>query len=98
MSQKITIQINGREYMMTASSQEEEEIIRKAASTINDHLNVFLSKYQGRQVADILAFIALNSEMDSIRKDKRIAGITSQIEILEKLSSGYLERIEKSSR
>lgn len=60
MDDKLSIRINiGDKYYPLRIERNEEEIIRKAAKTINDKLTQYRGKYSERDMVDLLAMTAL---------------------------------------
>lgn len=60
MDDKLSIRINiGDKYYPLRIERDEEELIRKAAKTINDKLNQYKGKYSERDMVDLLAMTAL---------------------------------------
>ena len=60
MAQKITILLAGRDYIMNASSPEEERRIRLAAEAVNSRLSLYTRSFPGQKEADLMPFVALN--------------------------------------
>ena len=60
MDQKITIRIADRKYALTASSPENEELIRSAAAVINAKLEALAAALPGKNETDRLSLLALN--------------------------------------
>ncbi len=91
MDQKITIRIADREYVMTASSPEREELIRLAASAVNSKLNGFQARYPGKNMVDLLAFVALNESVGSISLQRKLDAVRREAEVLKGETDSYLE-------
>ena len=60
MDQKISIQIAGRTFNLTAASPELEELYRQAADAINNRFAAFTRSHPGRTVNDLMSLVALN--------------------------------------
>ena len=60
MDQKISIQIAGRTFNLTAASPELEELYRQAADAINNRFLAFTRSHPGRTVNDLMSLVALN--------------------------------------
>ena len=60
MEQKISIQIAGRAFNLTATSPEHEEMIRLAADAINKRLSNYLRKNPDKNVAELMSMVALS--------------------------------------
>lgn len=59
MAQKINVKVAGHTFTMTVSSQEEEQIYRLAAESINSQFSDNTRKYQ-KSAEEVLAMIALS--------------------------------------
>ncbi len=93
MDQNITIKIGENEYNLKAKSQEEEEVIRKAADTIGKKISAYRNKFPDRDMIDILSFVALNESINSINLKKALDSINEEAASLLKDSSSYLDKI-----
>lgn len=60
MEQKISIQIGGRTFNLTATSPEHEELIRLSADAINKRLSNYLRKNPDKNVAELMSMVALS--------------------------------------
>lgn len=96
MGQKITIRIAEKEFVMNAPTPQDEEAIRLAASMINRRINGFISKYPGRQMNDILSFVALNESISSITLQKRINAMTEEASALKNDIENYIRNTGNS--
>ena len=74
----ISVVIADRNYRLTIARQE-EEIVRKAARTINDKIKEFANNYTFKDKQDLLAMIALqytsnalNLEQSNVYKDTKL--------------------------
>jgi len=74
----ISVVIADRNYRLTIARQE-EEIVRKAARTINDKIKEFANNYAFKDKQDLLAMIALqytsnalNLEQSNVYKDTKL--------------------------
>jgi len=66
MDRKITIKIGTREFKLTASSPQQEEVIRRAALTINNRLQDYTVRHPGKNIVDIMSMVALNETVSRI--------------------------------
>lgn len=98
MDQRITIKIAEREYVMTAPTPEGEELIRMAAATINSKINGYLSKYPGKNMVDILSFVALNESIGSINLQRRLDSVRKEAEGIKAATDSYLKNIGDTGR
>ena len=93
MDQKITIRISDREYTLTAYSPEQEEQIRKSALMVNRMIDTFQRRYNGRDVIDIMSFVALNQGISNIALLQKVEDIEKECRDLKKELEEYLENI-----
>ena len=98
MDRKITIRIAEREYIMNAPTPESEELIRLAASSINSKLSGFQAKYPGKNMADLLAFVALNESIGSTTLQRKLDSLKKEIDSLNRATDSYLDSIEENGR
>lgn len=98
MDQRITVKIAEREYVIMAPSPESEELIRLAASAINKKISAYTAKFPGKNMIDILSFVALNESIGSLSVQRKFEALNAEINNLKKDTDTYLENIEKSSR
>ncbi len=94
MGQKITISISGKRYELNADSAEKEEIYRQAAASVNKMLADYTDKFPGKELSELLAFVALNESIGRISMLKRLDAIAKEVETLEKQTDTYLEDID----
>ena len=95
MGQKITTKIAEQEYVMNAPTPRDEEDIRLAASVINRQISGYITKYPGRQMTDILSFVALNESISSIALQRRLNAVKEEADTLRKDMGNYIEEMEK---
>ena len=60
MDQKISIKIAERTFNLTASSPQQEEVIRLAADAINRRLDGYTRKNPGKTLVELMSMVALN--------------------------------------
>ena len=60
MDQKISIKIAERTFNLSASSPEQEEVIRLAAEAINRRLDSYTRKNPGKALIELMSMVALN--------------------------------------
>jgi cell division protein ZapA (FtsZ GTPase activity inhibitor) len=95
MEQKITIVIGGKKYALTASSPEQEEIYRLAASSVNKMLGIYTDKFPGKDMTDILSFVALNESIGGITAKKRLEAMQKEADTLKSQTDTYLDNIDE---
>ena len=98
MAQSINIKIAGRQYNLSATSPEHEEVIRKAADDVNMKISQYQEKFPNKGLTEIISFMALNVSMSNIILQKQVKGMKDAEEGLAKELERYLEDIEKTSR
>ena len=94
MEQKITIRIGEKKYAMTANSPEQEEIYRLAAASVNKMLSLYTDKFPGKDLTEILSFVALNESIGGITAKKKLDALMKDFETLENQTDRYLENID----
>ena len=60
MDQKISIKIADRLFNLTASTPEQEEVIRLAADAINRRLDSYTRRNPGKTLTELMSMVALN--------------------------------------
>ena len=60
MAQSTNIKIAGRPYNISAASAEDEEVIRIAATQLNDKINEYQEMFPTKGLIEILSLISLN--------------------------------------
>jgi len=98
MAQSINIKIADKSYALKVSSPEHEEVIRKAADDINRKVKLYLDKFPGKGMIEILSFVALSVCMSNITLQRQAKEREdAEIRLAEELES-YLDNIDKNSR
>ncbi len=95
MEQRITVKIAEREYVLMSPNEETEEYIRLAAATINKKISGYSAKFPGKNLVDILSFVALNESIGSITLQKKIEGMIGEAKELKKDTDNYLDSIKE---
>lgn len=93
MERKITIKISGHEYSLKVDSQEREEIIRKAASTICKKIESVSEIYPDKDAIDIIRLVALNESMNHHACKRELENLKKEVQSLEIQTSAYLDKI-----
>lgn len=91
MDQKISIKIAGRTYNLTASSEEQEELYRVAADTINRRMAAFTRNHPGKTVSDLMTLVALTETFLRLSQQKGMDEQKAAEEALEKDLANYLK-------
>ena len=84
MGQKITLKIGGRDYPLTAESEELEQMMRLAAVDVDKALTQFNARFPDTSLEDKLVFVAVQ---ETVRKDEVLS--------LDSRLASYLEGIDK---
>ena len=95
MDQKISIKIAERTFNLTASTPEQEEVIRLAADAINRRLEAFQRKMPGKSVTELLSMVALNEGVCRINIQRETAAQKAEAEQLGKDMVNYLAQTGK---
>ena len=95
MDQRITIKIAEREYVLKAPTPEYEELIRLAAATINKKLAAYSAKFPGKNMVDILSFVALNECIGTLSAQRRLESLGQEVQALQRDTDAYLDHIGK---
>ncbi len=98
MEQKISIKIADRPYSLKATSEQQEELIRKAADDLNKRIRAYQNKLPGKGTVELLSFAALNVCMANINLQKQLNIVADDERALVKELEGYLDNIDKNSR
>ncbi len=93
MDQKIKIRIAGKEYLMNAPTAEIEELIRLAAAKVNKEVSAYVAKYPGKEMVDILSFVALNEAIGGISRERKLTDAESEAAALARETENYIENI-----
>ncbi len=91
MAQKITVRIAERDYAFNAADADQEQLIRMAAGAINKRLSGYLAKYPGKNMIDIMSFVALNETIDSINLQRKMESLQKDLKALQEETDSYLD-------
>lgn len=94
MEQRITVKIADREYTLMAPTPESEEYIRLAAAAINKKIAGYSAKFPGKNLVDILSFVALNESIGAIALQRKFEAVMAEAASLKKDTDSYLDSIE----
>lgn len=98
MAQSTNIKIAGRPYNISAASAEDEEVIRIAATQLNDKINEYQEMFPTKGLIEILSLISLNSYAANIWMERHIEDMEGAEKGLARELERYLENIDKTSR
>ena len=93
MDQKITITIAERKYSLSASSPENETLLRTAAEWINRRLDHLNASSPGKSDLDKMTLIALNMAFGTLSLQKELDAAKSETAQLLKDTESYLDKI-----
>lgn len=93
MEQRITIRIADKDYTLKAATPEQEELIRKAADSVNKKINAYGGKFANRPLSDLVAFVALNESITSLALQKKLDSISAEAASLKDATDSYLKNI-----
>ena len=95
MDQKISIKIAGRTFNLTASSPEQEQIIRLAADAVDKRLAAFTRANPGKTMSELMSMVALNECFNRICAQRETEALKSEAERLGKDMADYLAGTER---
>ena len=91
MGQKITLKIAGRDYSLTAQSEEQEATLRRAADAINNRLDAYTLSHPGKTALELMSLVALNETLFRMNVQKEIEQYKSSEEQLGQDLDRYLK-------
>ena len=91
MGQKITLKIAGRDYSLTAQSEEQEATLRRAADAINNRLAAYTLSHPGKTALELMSLVALNETLFRMNVQKEIEQYKSSEEQLGQDLDRYLK-------
>ena len=91
MGQKITLKIAGRDYNLTAQSEEQEATLRRAADAINSRLDAYTLSHPGKTALELMSLVALNETLFRMNVQKEIEQYKSSEEQLGQDLDRYLK-------
>jgi cell division protein ZapA len=74
----ISVNIADRPYRLTIK-REEEEVIRKAATKINDKVKNYSANYAFNDKQDLIAMVALEEATIALNKEKRLSDLDDSL-------------------
>ena len=93
----INIRLDGREIRLKVDSEDEEELLRRAAEVGSDKISRMRKRYTGRSDAEILSYVVLNVVKDNVAMKKMLynnaQGISVEAERLNKRLEEYLSNL-----
>ena len=95
MDQKISIKIADRTFNLSASSPQQEEVIRLAADAINRRLDNYMRKNPGKTLVELMSMVALNECACRISFQRDLDARKAEAEQLSSDMADYLANIGK---
>ena len=95
MDQKISIKIAERTFYLTASSPEQEQLIRLAEEAINRRLDSYTRRNPGKSQIELMSMVALNECACRISNQRTIDAQNGEAVKLGKDLESYLAQEEK---
>lgn len=95
MDQKISIKIAERTFYLTASSPEQEQLIRLAEDAINRRLDNYLRRNPGKSLIELMSMVALNECACRISYQREIDARKAEAGELGKDLADYLAQAGK---
>ena len=96
MGQSIKLKIAGKEYSLTAASEEQEQLMRLAARDVNEMLDRFNEKFVDTDMVDKFAFVAVQEAVGKFYMKARLSQMGGELSSLSSELSSYLEETDKS--
>ena len=95
MGQNIKLKIAGKEYSLTAASEEQEQLMRLAARDVNEMLDRFNEKFVDTDMVDKFAFVAVQEAVGKFYMKARLSQMGGELSSLSSELSSYLEETDK---
>ena len=94
MGQKITLKISGRDYGLTAQSEEQEAILRRAADAINSRMDAYTLSHPGNTALELMSLVALNETLFRMNVQKEMEQFKESEKQLDEDLERYLKDIK----
>lgn len=95
MGQSVKLKIAGKEYSLTAASEEQEQLMRLAARDVNEMLDRFNEKFVETDIVDKFAFVAVQEAVGKFYMKAKLSQAGGEISSLSSELSSYLEETDK---
>ncbi len=95
MGQSVKLKIAGKEYSLTAASEEQEQLMRLAARDVNEMLDRFNEKFVETDIVDKFAFVAVQEAVGKFYMKARLSQMGAEVSSLSSELSSYLEETDK---
>ena len=94
MGQKITLKIAGRDYNLTAQSEEQEATLRRAADAINSRMDAYTLSHPGNTALELMSLVALNETLFRMNVQKEMEQFKESEKQLDEDLERYLKDIK----
>ena len=94
MGQKITLKIAGRDYGLTAQSEEQEATLRRAADAINSRMDASTLSHPGNTALELMSLVALNETLFRMNVQKEMEQFKESEKQLDEDLERYLKDIK----
>ncbi len=94
MGQKITLKIAGRDYGLTAQSEEQEATLRRAADAINSRMDAYTLSHPGNTALELMSLVALNETLFRMNVQKEMEQFKESEKQLDEDLERYLKDIK----
>lgn len=95
MGQSVKLKIAGKEYSLTAASEEQEQLMRLSARDVNEMLDRFNEKFVETDIVDKFAFVAVQEAVGKFYMKARLSQMGAEVSSLSSELSSYLEETDK---
>ena len=95
MGQSVKVKIAGKEYSLTAASEEQEQLMRLAAKDVNEMLDRFNERFVETDMVDKFAFVAVQEAVGKFYMKARLSQMGGEISSLSSELEAYLGEVDK---
>ncbi len=95
MGQSVKLKIAGKEYSLTAASEDQEQLMRLAAKDVNEMLDRFNERFVETDMVDKFAFVAVQEAVGKFYMKARLSQMGGEISSLSSELEAYLGEVDK---
>ena len=95
MGQSVKLKIAGKEYSLTAASEEQEQLMRLAARDVNEMLDRFNERFVETDMVDKFAFVAVQEAVGKFYIKAKPSQMGGEVDALSSELGAYLEEADK---
>ena len=95
MGQKVTIKVNGKAFGVTVNSEAEEQLFRKAASSVDNCIALRKEQFSNKSMEDLLTFVSFNECKTRLRSQMELEKIKKELAALNRQLEAYLDNTDK---